>query len=403
MSTILYGLIEQRPGALYFGHPFYVGVGTERRPRAHIRSARTKQGHRNPGVHDIISGHLALGIEPAIRIFQSFSARDVAFLAEIDLIAVYGRIGFEEGGILHNLSRGGTGPDSELMSRPEIAARNAEAQRRRSPESKAKSLDALMKAISDPEVLARRAESQREPMRLSWLDADIRARRIEAMTGAPKTMTPDAMAARKANANATRSPEALAAQLAAVMQTWNDPDFRTRRSEEMLAAWQDPEKRAHMLEGRSEAQTASWNAPEIREKRTEAVRSAMVDKWANDPDYAERARAGLRAAWQDPEKKAARVAKMRAAREAKPWVQTEEGAKNRSEAMKRLNAAKSTESRAAAQAGAWSDPEKRKRMSEALKLRAQDPELKARRLAAMAAGRRRKAAEQAALPIPAAV
>lgn len=397
MPTILYGLIEQRPDAFYFGHPFYVGVGTERRPRAHIRSARTERGHRNPGVHDIIAGHLAFGIEPAIRIFQSFSTRAAAFLAEIDLIAVYGRVGFEEGGILYNLSRGGTGPDAELMSRPEIAARNAEAQRRRSPESKAKSLQALMKAVSDPKVLARRAESQREPMRQSWLDAGFRTKRIEAMTGIPKTMTPDAMAARKANANAPRSPEALAAQLAAVMQAWDNPDFRIRRSEGMLAAWQDPEKRARMLEGRSEAQTELWKNPEVREKRSKAVRSAVADKWANDPEYAERARAGLRAAWQDPVKKAERVAKMLASRAAKGTTRTPEARAKQAEVMRAVNAAKCTESRAAAQAGAWSDPEKRKQMSEAMKLRAQDPELKARRLAAMAAGKRRKAAEQAAL------
>lgn len=193
--------------------------------------------------------------------------------------------------------------------------------------------------------------------------------------------------------------ESMALMAAAAKRMWEDPDTRARLTESRKAAWQDPEKRANMLEGRSETQTELWKNPEVREKRTEAVRSAIVDKWANDPEYAERARAGLRAAWQDPVKKAERVAKMLASRAAKGTTRTPEARAKQAEVMRAVNAAKSTESRAAAQAGAWSDPEKRKRMSEALKQSAQDPELKARRLAAMAAGKRRKAAEHAALPL----
>ena len=205
------------------------------------------------------------------------------------------------------------------------------------------------------------------------------------------------------NSLLAQNPKALAAMLAAVKRMWEDPETRARLVKDRQAAWQDPERRARMLEGRSEAQTELWQNPEIREKRTEAIQSAIADKWANDPDYAERARAGLRAAWQDPVKKAERVAKMLASRAAKGATRTPEGKARQSEVMRAVNAAKTIESRAAAQAGAWADPEKRERMSEALKLRAQDPELKAKRLAAMLAGKRRKAAEQAALPTPAAV
>ena len=353
MPVILYGLLEQRPGHPNFGSPFYVGIGTRRRPYRHFALARSKKKHPNQALQGVLEAHFALDIDPIVRIIDTFQTYAESFVAEIAMIKHYGRMAYEPGGTLCNLAPGGQSTDPEAQ-------------------------------------------------RLSWLDEGIRAKRVAGMKGVRKTDTPSGRAARKANANLPKSAEAIALMRAAAVRSWANPEFAQQRSVERAAMWQDPEKRANMLEGRGEIQTELWKDPAIREKRTTAISGAVADKWANDPDYAERARAGLRAAWQDPAKKAARVAKMRAAREAKPWVQTEEGAKNRSEAMKRLNAAKSTEARAAVSAGTWADPEKRKQMSEAMKLRAQDPELKARRVAAMAAGKRRKAAEQAALPLQAA-
>ncbi len=354
MPTILYSLIEQRPEHPNFGRPFYVGIGTNRRPRTHFVHARSTRKHPNARLQEVFEAHFAIGIEPAIAVLATYDLLVDAFAAEKKTVAQFGRIGVEPDGVLCNISLGGQGFESEDMA-------------------------------------------------ASWVDPTVRANRVASMRGAKKTATVESTEARRRNANAPKSAEALALMRAASERNWEDPEIRARLTESRKAAWQDPEKRARMLEGRSETQTELWQNPEVREKRTEAIQSAIADKWAHDPDYAERARAGLRAAWQDPVKKAARVEKMRAARAAKPWVQTEEGAKNRSEAMKRVNAAKTTESRAAAQAGAWADPEKRERMSEALKLRAQDPELKAKRLAAMLAGKRRKAAEQAALPTPATI
>ena len=350
MATDLYSWIEQRPGHPTFGGPFYIGIGTKRRPRTHFVHAGSAKKHPNAKLQAAFDGHFALGIEPAIRIITTFNLLSDAFEAEKKAVAQYGRIGVEPGGVLCNISLGGQGFESETMT-------------------------------------------------ASWTDPTVRANRTAGMQGVKKTTTAESTEARRRNANAPKSAEALALMRAASERNWADPATRERLVESRKAAWQDPEKRANMLEGRSETQTELWKNPEVHEKRTTAISGAVADKWANDPEYAERARAGLRAAWQDPVKKAERVAKMLASRAAKGTTRTPEARAKQAEVMRAVNAAKSTESRAAAQAGAWSDPEKRKQMSEAMKLRAQDPELKARRLAAMAAGKRRKAAEQAALQL----
>lgn len=181
---------------------------------------------------------------------------------------------------------------------------------RKSEDGKARSIGALRAANADPAIQARRRENSRQPQKDAWADPEIRARRVAAMKGKKKTMTPAAIAARAANSRLPRSAEAIAAQRDAANRNWADPEMRAHLSAARAAAWEDPQARKNMLAGRSEGIAKSWDDPSVRERRTAGVAQTVAAKWADDPEYAERARAGLRAAWQDPERRAARIAKM---------------------------------------------------------------------------------------------
>lgn len=351
MPISLYALIESRPSHPNMGQPFYVGIGNKVRPRAHIRDARKPAGCRNRLLNLAIRGHFDLGLEPEIRIIFLFETRAQADAAEREMIARLGRLGRDNGGILCNVARGGDGPDSTLMSDPEIVAKigaasramwaepgartahgerikalyegNPEARARhgsrmkaalatpevrqkhlaelqrintafttddrraaeakRTPDSRARSLAALTASRTDPEIQARRRENSREPQKNSWADPEIRARRIAAMKGKKKTMSEAAVAARQANSRVPRSEEALAAQRAAAERNWADPAFRAERSEERLASWQDPEKRARMLAGRSDGIAKSWENPETRERRIAAIKASSGKREGHDP------------------------------------------------------------------------------------------------------------------------
>ena len=399
--TDLYALIERRPGHPNFGRPFYIGIGTKKRPRRHLREARSAEGHRNWRLQEVLAAHFMLGLEPAIEILETLPDRAAACDAERGAIASYGRMDLDEGGILCNLARGGEGPDADLMRLPEIRQRNSEAQKRRPPESRAASDAALARNRADPVIEARRRANSRAPQKQSWEDPVIRAKRTLLMLGRKKTMSPAAIAQRQVNGRAPASDAARAAQLAASLRNWADPAFRQRRSVNQTAAWADPTKRANMLAGRSDGIAESWDDPEVRAKREAAISAGVADKWRNDPDYAERARAGLRAAWQDPEKKAERVAKMletrrRRAAERGGAAVTDAGRTAHSEVMQAVNAGKSAEGRSAEQRASWTDPETRERRLAGIRAAAQDPELRAARVAAMLEGKRCKAAERAA-------
>lgn len=395
-ATNLYAFIEGRPGHPLEGQPFYVGIGTAKRPRTHLKAARSAAGHRNWRLQEVLAAHFLAAIEPEVRIIASFINREDAGIAEKAMISMLGRAGLDDGGILTNLAVGGQGPDHMLMKLPEIAERNRQAQLRRSPESRAASDAALVAALTDPAVQARRRQNLKEPTLASWKDEAIRDRRVSGMTGKAKTMTPEAIAQRQASAQVPRSEEGLAAMRAATERNWADPEFRTRRSASQAEAWKDPQKRARMEEGRSEGIAKSWEDPDVRTRRTAGAAKAVAAKWRDDPDYAARARAALKASWDDPVKKAERIAKMLASRAAKAPVRNSEVAAARSARMTEMNATRSAEDRTAEQAKAWADPAIRERRLAGLRAAAQDPEVKAARLAAMARGKQAKAAAKAA-------
>lgn len=361
MTTNLYALVEARPDHPNLGRPFYIGIGTDKRPYRHLREARSRKGHRNWRLQEVLVSHQALRIVPGVEILGVFETKDEAGGAEKKAIASYGRAGIDDGGILCNLAVGGQGPDAALMQMPEVRERNAAAQRRRSPESRLGQIAAARRLAHDPEVNARRSAASTAANNESWANGETRGRRTGAMKGKKKTMTPQAIAQRQAAAALPVSDETRAAVGAASTERWADPEFRAERSRSQTAAWQDPEKRANMLAGRSEGIAKSWENPEVRARRIAGIKAAAGP-----------------------------------AAEQAPKQSGEVTAANRSANMTALNAAQTTEERSAAQTRAWSDPAVRERRGAGIKAAAQDPALKAARLAAMLAGKRRKAAERAA-------
>ena len=358
MTTILYGLIEGRPGNPNVGLPFYVGIGSLDRPKQHLRQARRPEGCRNRLLNLVIRDHLAIGIEPLIEMIATFETRAEADTAERAAIIQFGRLGRDADGILCNVARGGDGPDPSLMQDPTILAKISAASKRhfespqarervgdasrkrwsdaefkekriealrivyadpaviarvsaatekalnspeirerhlaalarvnggltsaqrsaaaakKSPEAVAASIAALRAAHADLEIESKRRANSREPQKNSWADPEIRARRIAAMKGKKKTLTPEAIAARQANARLPKSDEARSAAREASLRNWADPTFRAARSASQAAAWSDPEKRANMLAGRSEGIAETWRDPETRQKRIAGIKAA---------------------------------------------------------------------------------------------------------------------------------
>jgi hypothetical protein len=104
--------------------PFYIGKGHGKRCQQHLkesydRSDNKRKWHRI----DLIRSQ---GSEPLIEILMQTESEHEALAREKALIAHWGRIGFEEGGILTNLTKGGDGVSGykhtedtkQLASRP---------------------------------------------------------------------------------------------------------------------------------------------------------------------------------------------------------------------------------------------------------------------------------------------
>ena len=274
MATNLYALIEQRPGHPNFGLPFYIGIGTSKRPYRHLEQSRSKRGHRNWRLHEVIVSHRIIGLIPGIEFLAIYEKKSDAGEAEKELIKKYGRLGIDPGGILCNLAVGGQGPDVELMQLPEIRKRNSDSQKRRDRSSWYASTEAARRNAVDKDINARRSISSTAHNKMEWSDPEKSAKRIAAMKGKKKTMTHRAIESRKINLEKARSEEFSQIRHDAAIAKWRDPAFRQKRSVNQSAAWDDPEKRANMLAGRSEGISKSWQDPETREKRIAAIKAA---------------------------------------------------------------------------------------------------------------------------------
>lgn len=278
MSTNLYALIEARPSHPNFGRPFYIGIGTAKRPYRHLAQSRATKGHRNLRLHEILVSHRLLGIVPGVQILAVYPDKATAGQAEKEAIKLHGRQGIEPTGILCNLASGGQGPDAELMRLPEVRKRNSDAQKRRHPDTFLASTEAARRNAIDPQINATRAAVSTAMNNRTWADPEIRARRTAAMLGKKKTLSPEAIQARRANGAKSNTPEANALKSKASLERWARPEFVAMRSRNQTAAWADPEKRANMLAGRSEGISKSWDNPEVRARRIVGIKAAAMKR-----------------------------------------------------------------------------------------------------------------------------
>lgn len=118
---------------------------------------------------------------------------------------------------------------------------------------------------------------------------------------------------------AANSPEVIAIRSEAIRRAYTKPELREKMAQLNREITARPEVKAK----KSAASKAMWNRDEVRAKLVEAFsdpeckrkQSEAKKKTWQDEEKAARYRAGLKAAWVDPEKRAARLAK-RAATEA---------------------------------------------------------------------------------------
>lgn len=271
MTTNLYALIESRVGHENFGKPFYIGIGTAKRPRKHFAEANGKGGHRNWRLHEVLMSHRAAGIAPEIQIIGTYSNRADACAAERREIAKWGRTGIEEGGILCNLASGGQGPDSELMQMPEIRKRNSEAQKRRPRETFENAIAAGRLNAKDEAINALRSTASTAANNRNWSDPEVRARRVAGMRGKKKQRSEASDQARRENAKKAQSPEARAKRSEELRRRWADPAYKERLAAKKREAWQDPEKRARMMAPRTRSDGPGEVSPEVGVVEREAV------------------------------------------------------------------------------------------------------------------------------------
>lgn len=237
MTLVMYALMDKRPGAEY--QPFYVGIGTKRRPAQHIRAAKSAKKHSNWRVQRMMDEHFEAGVLPEVKILVVCPDREYAWLIEKRYIAKLGRKDIDEGGILCNLGIGGEDVGSDL-----------------------------------PHVKAAKSAAAKRLNKQVWSDPEASAARKAAMQGKKKTFSPEALEARRNNAKKASSPEANALKKEAAIKKWQDPEYRALMSLKRKQAWQDPEKRASMLANRSKGIAMSWLDDEIRQRRIEGIKNA---------------------------------------------------------------------------------------------------------------------------------
>jgi len=239
-----YAYVHARPDTTDSSGVFYVGKGVGSRYRP--LPAR----NRHHGF--VLDKH---GVENILVGKFECSSEEIAFELERGLIKCLRRAGVS----LTNMTDGGEGSSGYVMTqeaKDKLAIRAAEVARR-------------------PGVAESRSVATTASNNERWADPEYKARTSEAMRGKKKTLSPEALEARRINAKKASTPEANAAKAAASKVRWADPEFRERMAAKKRAAWNDTDKRAAMLAGRSEGIAKSWQDEITRNNRIRGIKKAM--------------------------------------------------------------------------------------------------------------------------------
>lgn len=236
-----YAYVHARPDTTDASGVFYVGKGMgDRFNPLPVRNRYHGFVLGKHGAENILTGKL------------DCSSEAIAFDLERGLIKCLRRMGVN----LTNMTDGGDGASGVIVSE--------ETRRKKSENAK--------RMAQDPEIRARRSVATKAKNEKAWADPEYRERVSKAMRGKSKTLSAEALAARRANAAKPKSDEVKARLAEASKARWADPEFRARMAEKKKAAWADPEKRAAMLAGRSEGIRKSWLNTETRNKRIRGVK-----------------------------------------------------------------------------------------------------------------------------------
>lgn len=195
-----YAYIHARPGTVEQHGIFYVGKGRKDRYKA-LPARNRFHGFvlDKHGAENILIGKIEC------------SDPDTAFELEKGLIKCLKRSGV----VLTNMTDGGDGPNGFVMP---LEAREKIAIHAR-------------KMAQDPDIQERRRVASAAAATEFWADPANKAARVAALTGVPKTRTEASDAARRANAQKGRTPEASAKKSAASLSNWANPEWRAKMLE----------------------------------------------------------------------------------------------------------------------------------------------------------------------------
>lgn len=90
--------------------PCYIGKGQRSRDKVHLKGSHNKRLNR------LIAEMREQGVEPVLSRLADGLTNDEAQALEIELIAKYGRKGYEPGGVLMNHTLGGEGTTGRVLS-----------------------------------------------------------------------------------------------------------------------------------------------------------------------------------------------------------------------------------------------------------------------------------------------
>jgi hypothetical protein len=114
-------------------NPFYIGKGKQDRAYVHIKHAKEERNNENKTRFlNKLENLIEQGYEPkVIFLAQNIDNEDIAYDIEESFIKKYGRVGYEENGILLNICEGSRPPNHKNKTYKEIYGDKAEEQRKK--------------------------------------------------------------------------------------------------------------------------------------------------------------------------------------------------------------------------------------------------------------------------------
>lgn len=264
MTTFVYGIRMNVPGHRFDGRIVYVGVtdNLEKRWSEHLCSKRRKP---------LVAAMNKYGRDRfSIETIETHADRSTAFDRERAIIASLDTLHDSVGG--YNLANGGERVDHT----PEIRARMSAGLKRRwsDPDFAEKQKSAMVRGAFAPEVHARRLEKIRSAdcrrskgaaVAASWMNEDVRSRRLAGMRG-----NAEAMKVRMADPEIRRR-----ANEASRVARQSD-SYKARRSEITKRVFSDPDIAEKHRKATSEATRAAYNRPEVRQRHADAMNRQEV-------------------------------------------------------------------------------------------------------------------------------